>query len=546
MLLNINLRSCLSSMLLGATLVHSVELSDDVQVLFDESMTIQDAIYDPSASYLRYFYYPLAAGSHETRSTVWYSVGLLQRNRANDIEEAVKILKNVIGDQEKNVSVQWYGDYTVYPEQPTVGSLAYPPIIYNSWDPNWRGFIGTALIIIYEEFRSLLPEDVQDLILESLYNSTVGDSYRVGGVDGDNLYPAYSNAWLMRTVVSSWTGRKFHDANMTAAGDRDAKDFFELFDGNHTLSEFNGPTYAGVSIYALTVAAKYLGATNSSIGQQAARAIQQIWDYESQLWNPRIRNIAGPWDRSYGYDMNNYVAIMSIWIWTLVGKGGVWKSNSPIWTLAHADDFEIAPMIAVLSGFHKTLIPPSIISRLQTFHGEHTYTGQAYAPPADYEPRNITTWLSSNLTIGTGSFNQSVVGGFSKDSSSFSPAVVQWLRSDQSVGYFNLYPTETALKAEVAPYALNLTYPLGNVSSTFTFAVASNPLGKKSDITALDDLDGINIEVGGTVNPIPIISFCGLVGGDCTPIHGFEFWNITFVMPATSCDIPQIQFKFDF
>ncbi|KAL2846997.1 hypothetical protein BJX68DRAFT_276912 [Aspergillus pseudodeflectus] len=518
----------LCSLLLGATLVQSVQLSDHVQALFNESMAIQDAIYDPSVSYLRYFYYPLAAGTHETRSTVWYSVGLLQRNRDNDVDEAVKILRNVIGDQEKNVSAQWYGDYTVYPEQPTVGSPAYPPVIYNSWDPNWRGFIGTALIIIYEEFRSLLPEDVQDLVLESLYNSTIGDSYRVGSVDGDNLYPAYSNAWLMRTVENA-----------------DAQAFFELFDRNQTLSEFNGPTYAGVSLYALTIAAKYLHSTNSTIGQNAVRAIQQIWDYESQLWNPHMRNIAGPWDRSYGYDMNNYVAIMSLWLWTLIGKDGVWKNSSPIWTMAHADDFEIAPVIAVLSDFHSELIPSWTVSRLKTFDGQHTYTGHAYAPPADYEPRNITTWLSTNLTIGTQSFNQSVVGGFSEDSRSFSPSVVQWIRSDQSIGYFNLYPTETALRAEVAPYTLNLTYPLGNSSSTFTFAVASNPLGKKRDLTTLGDVDGIRIEVGGTVNPGPIISFCGLVGGDCEPIHGFEFWNVSFFMPANSSETPQIQLKFN-
>jgi hypothetical protein len=98
MLSGINWRSCLCSFLLSATLGQSVKLSDHVQTLFKESMTIQDAIYDPSVSYLRYFYYPLAAGSHETRSTVWYSVGLLQRNRDNDVEEAVKILRNVIGD----------------------------------------------------------------------------------------------------------------------------------------------------------------------------------------------------------------------------------------------------------------------------------------------------------------------------------------------------------------------------------------------------------------------------------------------------------------
>lgn len=376
------------------------------------------------------------------------------------------------------------------------------------------------MIIIYEKFGSLLPSHIQDLILESLHNNTIGDTYRVGGVDDDNLHPAYSNAWLMRTVTSSWVGLKLNDSNMTVSGDRWAHEFLDLFDMNNTLSEFNGPTYAGVSLYALTIAGKYLSSTSSVIGQNAERVIQSIWDYQSLLWNPNMRNFAGPWDRSYGYDMNKYVAIMSEWIWALIGKEHAWHYKSPIPTMTHADDFQLAPVIAVLAEYHRKLVSNTVISRLKSFVGEHTYVGHIYAPPADLEPRNITTWLSSNLTIGSDSFSQNVVGGYSEDSTSFSPAVVQWIRPGGSIGYFNLYPTETALKAEVAPYALNLTYPLGNSTSSFTFVLASNPLGSKRNIFGLGDIDGLNIEVtGGTVNPVPEISFCGLVGGSCKIIQ---------------------------
>ena len=86
-----------------------------------------------------------------------------------------------------------YGDYQQEPEEPTVGSKYYPEKIYNSWDPNWRGFVGTTLIVGLEEFGHLIPANVTNLILASLYNATRGDEYRVGGVDNDNLYPAYSN-----------------------------------------------------------------------------------------------------------------------------------------------------------------------------------------------------------------------------------------------------------------------------------------------------------------------------------------------------------------
>jgi hypothetical protein len=330
----------------------------------------------------------------------------------------------------------------------------------------------------------------------------------------------------MRTVATSWTGLKLNNSNMTAAGNSDANQFLDLFNLNGTLPEFNGPTYAGVSLYALTIAAKYLP-TSTVIGQHAPRAIQQIWEYESSLWNANMRNLAGPWDRSYGYDMNKYVAIMSQWIWALIGRDGVWKQRDPIPTMAHADDFEYAPLIAVLSEFQSTLVSKDVIQKLTTFPGEHMYAGQTYAPPADYEPRNISTWLSANLTIGTDSFNQSAVGGYSLDSTSFSPSVVQWVRPGGSIGYFNLYPTQTALKASISPYKLNLEYPLGNSSSTFTFILAANPLGGARDIAGFDDVEGLTITVsGGSVNPIPEISFCGLVGGSCNII---QYVGSTFI-----------------
>lgn len=86
--------------------------------LFDQSMGFLDQIYDPNAGYLWYFYYPLAAGKHETRSTVWYAAGLLRRNEGDDVDNAVKIITNVIGDQQKNVSAQWYAEYL---ERPSAG-----------------------------------------------------------------------------------------------------------------------------------------------------------------------------------------------------------------------------------------------------------------------------------------------------------------------------------------------------------------------------------------------------------------------------------------
>ncbi len=48
-----------------------------------------------------------------------------------------------------------------------------------------------------EEFRHLLDADLVELMKESMYNATVGDGYRVGGVDMDNRMPFFLNrSWI--------------------------------------------------------------------------------------------------------------------------------------------------------------------------------------------------------------------------------------------------------------------------------------------------------------------------------------------------------------
>lgn len=61
--------------------------------------------YDQERGYL--FSLDSAALVHETRSSAWYAAGLLARNEADDAEQAVRIVTNIIGGQFKNESLQW-------------------------------------------------------------------------------------------------------------------------------------------------------------------------------------------------------------------------------------------------------------------------------------------------------------------------------------------------------------------------------------------------------------------------------------------------------
>ncbi|KAG6816074.1 hypothetical protein H0H87_008802, partial [Tephrocybe sp. NHM501043] len=58
--------------------------------------------------------------------------------------------------------------------------------LYGSYDANLGLFVCTSWIIIMAEFKHLLQPDLVELMQRSMYNATVGDGYRVGGVNGDN------------------------------------------------------------------------------------------------------------------------------------------------------------------------------------------------------------------------------------------------------------------------------------------------------------------------------------------------------------------------
>jgi len=186
--------------------------------------------------------------------------------------------------------------------------------------------------------------------------------------------------------------------------------------------------------------------------------------------------------------------------------------------MGHKDDFAIGPLIAILAPFHNTLIDNTTLSSLHTFPGTHTVNTSAFSPPFDTYPRNITAWISPNLTIGAESFAENVIGGPATNSESFNPAVVQWGRADGTVGWLTLYAQVMELKVVVGENSLELTYPTGNTTSTFQFLVGTNSNRGKRDVASWSDVEGLNVTVEGTVDPAYGVAFSGLNGGAGEPI----------------------------
>ena len=259
------------------------------------------------------------------------------------------------------------------------------------------------------DFDHLLPAATVAKIEQSLHFAAKGDLYRVGGVDGDNLYPCYSNPWLMRTILQSWVGARVGDKNLTAAGETFAQELYDLWSMHHTLSEFNSPTYSGVAMWALALWSQY-ATEGSLLKKYAPEILTASWTELAHLYNANLQNVAGPWDRTYGYNMKEYTSLIGAVIWGAVGRAYA-PFPQQISGMYHQDDFAFYPLFALTMPEMLKYMPASAESSLTKFPGEHLYTAQAYSPPFDKYPRNITTWLSDNITIGAETVAEHVIGG---------------------------------------------------------------------------------------------------------------------------------------
>ena len=213
--------------------------------------------------------------------------------------------------------------------------------------------------------------------------------------------------------------------------------------------------------------------------------------------------------------------------------------------MGHKNDFAISPLVSILAPYHNTLVPDTTLASLLAFPGTHTVRTSAFSPPFDTYPRNITAWISAELTIGAESFSENVIGGPAKNPSSFNPAVVQWARKDGSVGWMSLYAQVYALDVDVGERYLELIYPQGNSSSSFSLLVGTNGWDGQRDVSSWPEVEGLRANVSGTVDLNYTVTFNGLVGGAGKVINDFEFWNFTYGMPKSSGQTPRIRLEFE-
>lgn len=400
---------------------------------------------------------------HVVRETSWYALGLLMRGATGDRERAIRALEAVLDNQIDDPAQPFHGTFQRSPEEPR------PPKRYArlfvEYDPNWREFIGTTFIMILEEYSSQLPAALRHRMEESIVRAVEGE--RKEG----RLLETYTNISLMYGLLQSWAGQHLNRPVWVTDGQQWCTDTYKLFKKNGTFEEYNSPTYYGVDFYALALWRVY-GPT-PAIKKMGAEMEADLWNDVASYYNANLKNIAGPYDRSYGMDMRKYVSLEGLWLRTVLGAGPA-PFPEISGRMEHPDDLSYAPLLAVLGA----KIPEQAMKHFQGFVGERQVR-RVITPE-----RVATAWIGRDLIIGAESTTYT-----REAAAQFHPATVHWKMPDGDVGWIRLLEGPR-LNAHAEKESLNI---LG--VGDYTFRVAAPGLDATAFARSQWTIPGLSVRL---------------------------------------------------
>jgi hypothetical protein len=347
------------------------------------------------------------------RESSWYALGLLLRDAEGDRQRAGDILDAVLKQQYLTPGVKWYGTYRRTPEEPDPTGN---PVIWRGYDPNWRVFIGTTFAMILIEFPDRIPAELSKRMYEAIDRSIDGE------IKEGRLLPSYSNIALMYGFL--WDFAAVHDNrdDWKKQSTDWTESVYSLFKKYDAFFEYNSPTYYGVDLYGLALWRDY-GSTER-IRKIGSEMESILWKDIASFYNPLLRNVSGPYDRSYGMDMESYVSIVGVWMRTVLDA-----KSAPLPPIAastdHVADVWFAPHITILG----TPIPADALAKMKKFDGDHQLRKQIT------EERVATAWIGRDVIFGGESTNKTKDAG---TTSQFHPATVQWRTPSGEIGWVRL------------------------------------------------------------------------------------------------------------
>lgn len=379
--------------------------------VFDASMRWADRLWDETPGLLwNTGDAKLATLHHSIRGSAWYALGLLMRQHPGDDARAVRAMNAVLDYQFDAPTRIFHGTFFRAPEEP------YPPanaVIWRDYDPNWREFIVTTFALILSAYADRLPSALVHRVDDAMRRAVVGALAR-------GLSATYTNIALMYAFMLCYAGNRFAEPAWFAEGERMAREVYRLFKQHDAFNEYNSPTYYGVDFYALALWRAY-PALSPLLAQLGAEMEATLWRDVAQFYHADLRNLAGPYDRSYGMDMRRYVAVIGIWLRLVLDKSlaPLPDTDQPF---DHEHDIGFAPLIAFLG----VQIPSDALEHFVAFRGAR----QIERVLTDAPRRVATAWLGKDRMLG-GEFTSRTA----PQSNQLHPATMHWRIDAEQIGW---------------------------------------------------------------------------------------------------------------
>ncbi len=232
---------------------------------------------------------------------------LVQDNGARLLSETVR---RVTGDQIRAVGMPWDGCFGARP----TGEIAWR----DGWDPNSRALVSLVLALAVVSER-LTPDDVDRALAAAHYAVVAEEST-------GRLPVTYTNVVACHGASLLTVGHLTSDAAMKEKGLSWLADLVSDHKARGGFCEFNSPTYGGVTLLALGLA--------SQVEASLWDTFHDVRQCIESRWSSDAGEFHGPYVRSYGARVSDYVAITA----AMVG------AQPPMLTARHAGDWGMAAL----------------------------------------------------------------------------------------------------------------------------------------------------------------------------------------------------------